>query len=177
MTRLTARKRVSVSLRMDSDLKTNLDNEATREKLNLSALVNQILQSYTSWGRYERMLGLIAVPKEFLREVFGALSKAQAEAIATRLGESLGREEVTVMFRQATPEAFLKWMELRSSRFEAYEHKKEGNRHFFMVRHDVDLNFSHFLYTFLSAALPIPLSGKLDLVSISSSSVTVALEA
>lgn len=177
MTRLTARKRVSVSLRIDSDLKTNLDNEATREKLNLSALVNQILLSYTTWGRYEQMLGLIAVPKEFLREVFGALSKAKTEEIANRLGETLGREEVSIMFRQATPEAFLQWMELRSSRFEAYEHRREGNRHFFMVRHDVDLNFSHFLYTFISAALPAPLSGKLDLVSMSPSSVTVALEA
>ena len=71
----------SVSFRLDSKVIDEMQKEANQNEISLNVLVNQTLKKYTEWGRYEKKIGMMPVPKLMLSSLID-----RAIEIATKNG-------------------------------------------------------------------------------------------
>lgn len=62
----SSQKSKTTSFRIDSFVLSELQRDANQNEISLNILVNKILKEYIEWGKYERKLGLIPVPKILL---------------------------------------------------------------------------------------------------------------
>jgi hypothetical protein len=171
-----SKKTETVSYRIQADLKSALEEEASRVGLNPNALVSQIFSRYMSWGRYKARLNFIPVSKDFLRFVFESLPKEDIGKIARSLGESQAHEELLFIFQRISPGTILMFMELWASHFDAWDHKYEGGKHLFTVKHDVNRNYSFFTKEYVSSLLQSTLGTKVDFEAVTPNSVTFSFE-
>src|SRR5713226_5099016 len=84
----SSKKTETVSYRIRADLKSALEEEASKLGINASALVSQIFNRHISWGRYVGQLKCIPVSKEFLRLMFESMPRTEIEKVGRLLGES-----------------------------------------------------------------------------------------
>jgi len=171
-----SKKTETVSYRIRADLKSALEEEASRVGLNPNALVSQIFSRYMSWGRYKAQLNFIPVSKDFLRLVFESLPKDDIKKIARSLGEFQAHEELLFIFKRITQGTILMFMELWASHFDAWDYKYEGGKHLFTVKHDVNRNFSFFTKEYVSSILQSMLGTKVDFEAMTPNSVTFSFE-
>ena len=143
----------TVSFRIDSNLRANLEDEAKKNRTSLNTLVSQILFRYSDWWRYAGRLGLIPVSKDLLRDVFKSLDKPELEELGRKFAETSGREHVLYLYQQISLGTILQFLDLWSSHFDAYEHRYDGKMHFYTVHHDINLNFSIFVKEFVSTMI------------------------
>ena len=167
-----SRKTATVSYRIREELKASLEEEAARLGINPNALVSQIFSRHVSWGRYVGRLNFVPVSKDFLRFVFETLSQEDIGRIAKALGESQAHEELLFLFQQITPGTILMFIDLWASHFDAWDHKYQGGKHLFTIKHDVNLNFSFFTKEYVSSLLQSTLGTKVDFEAMSPNSVT-----
>jgi hypothetical protein len=167
-----SKKTETVSYRIRPDLKSALEEEALRLGVNQNALVSQIFSRHVSWGRYIGRLNFIPVSKDFLRFVFEALSKEDTGKIARALGESQAHEELLFLFQHISPGTILMFIDLWASHFDAWDHRYEGGKHLFTIKHDVNLNFSFFTKEYVSSLLQSTLGMKADFEAMTPNSVT-----
>jgi hypothetical protein len=171
-----AKKTETVSYRIRSDLKSALADEARRLGINPNALVSQIFDRHISWGRYVEQLKFIPVSKDFLRLVFDSVPQKEAEKIGRVLGESSVREEILFLFSRITPETILSFMDIWASHFDAWDHQRERDKHVFTVKHDVNLNYSHFTKEYVSAVLNGSMETGVRFETMSPNSLTFVFE-
>jgi hypothetical protein len=168
----SSRKTETVSYRIRPDLKSALEEEAMRLGINPNALVSQIFSRHVSWGRYIGRLNFIPVSKDFLRFVFEALPEKDIGKIATSLGASQAHEELLFLFQHISPGTILMFMDLWASHFDAWEHKYEGGKHLFTIKHDVNLKFSFFTKEYVSSLLQSTLGTKAEFEAMTPNSVS-----
>jgi len=167
----------TVSFRIDSSLRANLEDEAKKNRTSLNTLVSQILFRYADWGRYAGKLGLIPLSKDLLRDVFKSLDKQELEELGRRFAETSGREHVLYLFQQVSLGTVLQFLDLWSSHFDAYEHRYDGRMHFYTVHHDVNLNFSIFVKEFVSTMIMGTVPRTVRFETVAPNSVTFSFEA
>lgn len=174
---LTASKKTeTVSYRIRSELRTALEEEAKRLGINPNALVSQIFSRHISWGRYVGRLNFIPVSKDFLRLVFESLSKEDSEKIARSLGESAAHEELLFLFQHISPGTILLFIDLWASHFEAWDHQYESGKHFFTIKHDINLNFSEFTKAYVSSLLESTTGTRVAFEAMTPNSVSFTFE-
>ncbi len=166
----------TVSYRIRADLKLALEEEASRLGLNTNALVSQIFSRYISWGRFKARLNFIPVGKHFLRLVSESLPREDMEKIARSLGESEAHEELLFIFHHISPGTIVTFIELWASHFDAWDHKYEGGKHVFTVKHDVNLNFSYFAKEYVSSLLQSTIGRSVAFEALTPNSVTFTIE-
>jgi hypothetical protein len=167
-----SRKTETVSYRIRAELKSSLEEEAARLGINPNALVSQIFSRHVSWGRYVGRLNFVPVSKDFLRFVFETLPRDDIGRIARSLGESQAHEELLFLFQHITPGTILMFIDLWASHFDAWDHKYQGGKHLFTIKHDVNLNFSFFTKEYVSSLLQSTLGTKVEFEAMSPNSVT-----
>ncbi len=171
-----AKKTETVSYRISSDLKSALKEEARRLGINPNALVSQIFHRHISWGRYVGQLKCIPVSKDFLRLMFASMPRDEVEKVGRLLGESAAHEELLFLFSRIDPGTILLFMDLWASHFDAWDHRYEGGKDFFTVKHDVNLNFSYFMKAYVSSVLQSTLGTSVQFETMSPNSVTFIFE-
>ncbi len=171
-----SKKTETVSYRIRADLKLALEEEAIRLGLNPNALVSQIFSRYISWGRFKARLNFIPLGKDFLRLVFESLPREDIEKIARSLGETQAHEELLFIFQHISPGTVFKFIELWASHFDAWDHKYEGGKHVFTVKHDVNLNFSYFAKGYVSSLLQSMIGRSVAFEALTPNSVTFTIE-
>ena len=170
------KKTETVSYRIRSDLRQELEEEAKRLGINPNALVSQILTRHVSWGRYVGQLKFIPVSKDFLRLMFESFPRENLEKIARMLGEGAAHEELLFLFQRITPGTILQFIDLWASHFDAYDHQYEAGKHIFTIKHDVNQNFSHFTKEYVSAVLQSTVGTSVQFEAMSPNSVTFIFE-
>ncbi len=176
MSRETKRRTETVSFRVDSLLRSSLEDDAKRLGVNLNTLVSQIFSRYVSWERYAGRLRFLPVSKDLLREMFQPMPKETVEKIARKLGETSAKEQIHFLFQQVNLGTVLRFIELWSKHFDATEHRYDGKRHFFTLYHDVNLNFSIFTKEYMSTMIQNLVSRPVQFDNVSPNSVTFSFE-
>ncbi len=167
----------TVTFRVNSAVRLALEEDARRLGINLNTLVSQIFSRYANWDRYAGRLKLLPVSKDLLREMFQPMTKETIEKVARRLGEVSGRDQILFLFQQLNVASVIRFIELWSNHFDAYEHKFEGKKHFFTLHHDVNINFSLFTKEYLTTMLQSTPAKNLQFENVSPNSVTFSFEA
>src|SRR2546422_1681595 len=166
----------TVSFRIGSGLRLSLEEEAKKSGVSLNTLVSQILTYHTGWGRYARMLKLIPMSKDHLREVYHAMTKEKIHEIAKSLAETAGREHILFLFQHIDLSSVMEFIEIWGNHFDAYEHRYNGKAHFYTLHHDVNLNFSHFIKEYMTSLLQITIAKVPRFENVGPNSVTFSFE-
>jgi len=166
----------TVSFRIDSILRANLEEEAKKNRTSLNTLVSQILSRYADWWRYVGRLGLIPVSKDLLRDAFKSLDKSELEELGKSFAETSGREHVLYLYQQLSLGTILQFLDLWSSHFDAYEHRYDGKMHYYTVHHDVNLNFSIFVKEFVTTMIRETVPRTVKFETVGPNSVTFSFE-
>ncbi len=170
------KKTETVTFRVNSAVRLALEEDAKRLGINLNTLVSQIFSRYASWDRYAGQLKFLPVSKDLLREMFQPMQQDAVEKVARKLGEVSAREQILFLFQQMNLGSVIRFIELWSNHFDAYEHRFEGKKHFFTLHHDVNMNFSVFTKEYLSTMLQATLARNLQFENVSPNSVTFSFE-
>jgi hypothetical protein len=145
---------------LDQNIYDDLEREADHKEVSLNVLVNQILRRYNSWYKYEEKIGVMPVPKEVLSYIMGR---------ATSIAEQNGTKEIEPHQDRVIEEAALRafytlkdsvllmrrdynlWTVLavlqeymKVSNIASDHRIDDGNRHVFVVQHDLGENWSIF---------------------------------
>lgn len=171
-----AKKTETVSYRIRADLKASLEEEARRLGINPNGLVSQIFTRHLSWGRYVGRLNFIPVSKDFLRFVFESLPREDATKIARLLGESVAHEELLFLFQRITPATVLTFVDLWASHFDAWDHQYQKGKHLYTVKHDINLNYSHYTKEYVSSFLESAVGTSVTFEAMSPNSVSFSFE-
>jgi hypothetical protein len=108
--------------------------------------------------------------------MFETIPQKDAEKIGKLLGESAAREEILFLFSRITPETILSFMDIWASHFDAWDHQYERDKHIFTVKHDVNLNYSHFSKEYVSAILRSNLEQSVQFETMSPNSLTFVFD-
>ncbi len=166
----------TVSFRVDSRIRTILEEEARKAGVTLNTLVSQIFLRFVMWGRYAGRLKLIPVSKDLLRDLFGSMDKETIGDVAKRLAETSGREHILFLYQELNLGTFVQFVDMWSSHFDAYEHRYDGKMHFYTVHHDINLNFSLFAKEYLSAMIQSVAPRQARFESVAPNSLTFKFE-
>ena len=126
-----------------------LDKEATKKGISLRSFVNKILKNYVTSEMYFEELGFILVSKDFLRKVFANIDKKNLEEFGREYGLTIAKEYVSYFYPKVDGSTLTQFLDIWFKRFQSYNHRTEREdeddnniRHYFSVKHDINMNFS-----------------------------------
>lgn len=133
-----------MSYRIDAKILEEIIREANLKEISANILVNQILRKFVEFDRYQQRLGILPVPKQLLMDMMDGCDDRKIKFFAERMFRIL---KDSVMFMQKGQDlgAFLRVLEeyVKVAGI-ASEHTINGNRHVFVVQHDMGLKWSEF---------------------------------
>ena len=141
-----------------------LDVEAKKKGISLSNLVNKILENHVTCDMYFEELGFIPVSKDFLRKVFGRIEEeedVQNYLIddSRELGLIAAKEYIPYFYSESNGDTLVQFLDKWFCKFQCHEHRVDNDnnnynlRHYFIVNHDINMNFSIALKAFLEALI------------------------
>ena len=156
---ISSQKSKSTTFRLDSFVLGELQRDANQNEISLNGLVNKILKEYIEWGKYERKLGLIPVPKillsSLIRETMilaesnGIPIKAYREKLikyAAEIAFSNIKDCVIVMKKKFDIWSVLSVLEeyMKVSGITSDHRIESGRKHIFVIQHELGEYWSLF---------------------------------
>jgi hypothetical protein len=142
-----------------------LDTEAKKKGISLSNLVNKILENHVTCDMYFEELGFIPVCKDFLRKMFGRIKEeedVQNYLIddSRELGLIAAKEYIPYFYSESNGDTLVQFLDKWFCKFQCHQHRVDNDnnnynnrRHYFIVNHDINMNFSIALKAFLEALI------------------------
>jgi hypothetical protein len=139
-----------------------LDVEAKKKGISLSNLVNKILENHVTCDMYFEELGFIPVCKDFLRKVFDRIKEeedVQNYLIddSRELGLIAAKEYIPYFYSESNGDTLVQFLDKWFCKYQYHQHRVDNNynnrRHYFIVNHDINMNFSIALKAFLEALI------------------------
>jgi hypothetical protein len=142
-----------------------LDVEAKKKGISLSNLVNKILENHVTCDMYFEELGFIPVCKDFLRKVFGRIKEeedVQNYLIddSRELGLVAAKEYIPYFYSESNSDTLVQFLDKWFCKFQCHQHRVDNDNnnynnqhHYFIVNHDINMNFSIALKAFLEALI------------------------
>ena len=153
----------SVSFRLDSKVIDEMQREATQNEISLNVLVNQTLKKYTEWGRYEKKIGMMPVPKLMLSSLIdraieiakknGILNDTNIEPYrdqiikeAASTAYNLMKDAVLFMRKDYNLWTVLSVLQeyMKVSGINSDHQIESGRKHVFVIKHELGQNWSLF---------------------------------
>jgi hypothetical protein len=153
----------SVSFRLDSKVIDEMQREANQNEISLNVLVNQTLKEYTEWGRYEKKIGMMPVPKQMLSSLIdraieiatknGLLTdttidpyKDQIIKEAASTAYNLMKDAVLFMKKDYNLWTVLSVLQeyMKVSGINSDHQIESGRKHVFVIKHELGQNWSLF---------------------------------
>ena len=153
----------SVSFRLDSKVIDEMQREANQNEISLNVLVNQTLKKYTEWGRYEKKIGLMPVPKLMLSSLIDrAIEIATKNGIlndttidpyrdqiikeAASIAYNLMKDAVLFMRKDYNLWTVLSVLQeyMKVSGINSDHQIESGRKHVFVIKHELGENWSLF---------------------------------
>ena len=142
-----------------------LDTEAKKKGISLSNLVNKILENHVTCDMYFEELGFILVSKDFLRKAFGRIKEeedVQNYLIddSRELGLIAAKEYIPYFYSESNGDTLVQFLDKWFCKFQCHQHRVDNDNnynnrqhHYFIVNHDINMNFSIALKAFLEALI------------------------
>ena len=138
-----------------------LDIEARKKGISLSNLVNKILENHVTCDMYFEELGFILVSKDFLRKVFGRIEEKDVQKYLIDDNRELGliaaKEYMPYFYSESNGDTLVQFLDKWFCRFQCHQHRVDNNynnrSHYFIVNHDINMNFSIALKAFLETLI------------------------
>jgi hypothetical protein len=156
----------SISFRIDTAIIDELQREADLKEFSLNVLVNQVLRRYVDWDRYESKLGMMPVPKIMLATLIDKTMQLAVDAgvsgvdsyrdkivkNAVEIAFSLMKDSVLFMKKKYTLWTVLAVLQeyMKISGITADHTIEAGNKHVFVIQHELGENWSIFAKELLS---------------------------
>jgi hypothetical protein len=136
------KKTATVTFRLGGELMRTLRVESEDKKISLNTLVNQILDSYVEWERFEERVGMISLAKPVVVKIFCKMSEEEVTDLAT-VGKEAIKDIATFMDNEIDFDLFLDWLEVRMKKSSAeIIHTVKGNLRTYVIKHDLGRNWS-----------------------------------
>ncbi|HJT49033.1 MAG TPA: hypothetical protein VJ729_12700 [Nitrososphaeraceae archaeon] len=166
------------TFRVREDVIEALYKQAQRKGVSLSSLVNKTLENYVTSEMYFEELGFILVSKDFLRKTFYELKENNLEKLGRDLGMTVAQEYVSYFFPEVNSDTLVNFLDLWFKRFQSYQHRFDSNKkhHYFVVNHDINLNFSIALKAMLEGLMEPILKRTLNFRDLTPCSITFSFE-
>ena len=157
-------KLVHQSFRIKEVILGILDIEAKKKSISLSNLVNKILENHVTCDMYFEELGFILVSKDFLRKIFGRIEEGAAEKYliddSRELGLVAAKEYIPYFYSESNSDTLVQFLDKWFCKFQCHQHRVDNDNnynnrqhHYFIVNHDINMNFSIALKAFLEALI------------------------
>lgn len=180
-------KLVHSTYRIKEPIIKTLEGEAKKRRITISVLVNNILENYVNSEMYFEQLGFILVSKDFLRKVFSKIEKPEdIEEFGRELGLTTAKEYVSYFFPKVNSDSLVQYLDLWFRRFQSYQHRIDdaindsdniGQRHYFTVIHDINMNFSIALKTILQGLIVPIIKSDIEFRDITGSAISFSFKA
>jgi len=109
-TRSKRKRSVTMTIRFDEQVDTELKQEAESKNITLNALVNQIVTKYLDWDRHSEKFDGVTIPAESLARLTNRLDDEATADFAHEVAESTGIYLVRMWFNEVTPGNVLKFL-------------------------------------------------------------------
>lgn len=166
---------IITSCRFEKTLYDLLQKESKEKGLSFNALLVSILKRYISWEKYAAEIGFIPLAKETVRLLFDNMDEKKSQLIAERLGRTVPRELILLMFNKIDFNSIIAFLEITLSRYGMVQHKISGGMHDLIVFHNVNEKFSEFL-VHAAKVMADDLSIKLQILNSDSSILALRIE-
>jgi hypothetical protein len=165
-------KLVHSTFRLKEAVIKSLEKEAQKRGISTSSLVNKTLENYLTCEMYFEELGFILVGKEFLRKLFDRLDSKHVEDLGTELGLTVANEYISYFFPEVNTDSLINFLDLWFKRFQSYQHRLENNRHYYVVNHDINMNFCIGLKAMLEGLIEPILKRSVEFRELTSRTIT-----
>jgi len=171
--RVSDSKLVHSSFRLEQRVIKSLEQVAERRDMSLSALVNKILKNYVTSEMYFEELGFLLVSKNFLRNTFEVLDQKYIADLGREYGQSIAKEYVSYFYPQVNSDTLIQFLDIWFKRFQSYKYREgSNNSHYFMVNHDINMNFSLVLQSTLEGLIEPIIMGTIEFTNVTPSTIT-----
>ena len=156
----------SITFRIDTAIIDELQREADLKEFSLNVLVNQVLRRYVEWDRYESKLSMMPVPKIMLATLIDKTMQFAFDAGVTgvdsyrdkivknavEIAFSLMKDSVLFMKKKYSLWTVLAVLQeyMKISGITADHTIEAGNKHVFVIQHELGENRSIFAKELLS---------------------------
>jgi hypothetical protein len=135
----------SVTFRLDSEKLQKLRGESQENQISLNTLVNQVIASFVDWDMVVSKAGWELLPKDILKELFGAIDEETLKKIASKTADT-SKDARLMLTGVDDIESFYATMRYRikKSGFVLREYDDPDGSKRIVVQHEMGLNWSMF---------------------------------
>jgi hypothetical protein len=127
---------INFSLRISEEMMRVIKEKSELENVSVNHVVNNLLESGTSWNIYAPSAGWIPMPKQILFELIERMSYDEIESLANKLGKQIMRDILLITQGKYDLDSFINFLKIRSSvsGFQ-FSEQMEGNTITIIVHH------------------------------------------
>lgn len=143
----------SQSFRVDERVLDNLRDEAKRDNVTLSSLVNQILTKYVDYGRFANRMNALSLARKTFASILNAASEEDLVRVAEIEGRSSPVAFITSMNGHMSVENVVGFMKDLSEHANLFEYSEISHSPpTFTLVHELGIKWSVFLAHYLTEA-------------------------
>ena len=143
----------SQSFRVDERVLNNLKEEAKRDNVTLSSLVNQILTKYVDYGRFANRMNALSLARKTFASILNAASEEDIVRVAEIEGRSSPVAFITSMNGHMSVENVVGFVKDLSEHANLYEYSEISHSPpTFTLVHELGVKWSLFLAYYLTEA-------------------------
>ncbi len=136
---------VTFSSRINKDIFTVLENEASLKNISINSLINNILGKYTSLDRHANDIEIVSLTKRAVTSIFNGMEEKNIKKIATECGGVVHKELIFLKFNELTFDNLIHVLIINATRYGSVKHNSKNSIHNICIHHGVCSEFSKFL--------------------------------
>lgn len=146
------RKTQSVSFRLPTKTISEIKKEANQKETSTNVLVNQVLQRFVSFDRYELKLCLLPIPKPLIMEIVSNFREKEIKSFAEMAFKFVGGAALLIHKRQDLGAFLLVLKEYAKVAGIVSDHIIKEGKDIIVIQHDMGLKCSELVKEFLDSA-------------------------
>lgn len=136
---------VNFSSRLNKEVFSVLEDEASDKNISVNSLVNNILGKYVSLDRHAKDIELISLTKRSVTRIFSGMNDKDVQQLAEEVGGVVHRELVFLKFNEMTFDNLIYVLVINATRYGSVKHTSTDSKHSICIHHGTCMEFSKFL--------------------------------